>query len=406
MESWIAAAGGPWNVAGFAVTGCCALVGHVVLWTFLVNQVSARDFPSFVTRSAEKGFLLIAAAGPAIVGLGWFESAFGDRSASHVRSIAFSAYAYACALVMLGAAARVATRRWWSTEVRVPTSRRVRAIRRDDGSRPVLGAMTRVLAALPMNEICELEINEKHLRIPGMSAELDGFTIAHLSDLHITGRMDRDFYRRVVHETLALNAESIAVTGDIIDVARHIDWLDLLGGLQAENGVYFVLGNHDKRVGHVEIVRRRLRARGWTSIGGIAAHAAWRGRTVLIAGNEMPWIGPPPSEPLPPGPAALRVALIHSPDQLPWARRLGFQLALAGHTHGGQVRLPGVGAVLTPSRNGTRYACGVFYERPTALHVSRGISALHPVRFGCRPELTRLILRSVPAPDHGSADTR
>lgn len=126
----------------------------------------------------------------------------------------------------------------------------------------------------------------------------------------------------------------------------------------------------------------------------------------MIAGNEMPWIGPPPSEPLPPGPAALRVALIHSPDQLPWARRLGFQLALAGHTHGGQVRLPGVGAVLTPSRNGTRYACGVFYERPTALHVSRGISALHPVRFGCRPELTRLILRSVPAPDHGSADTR
>ena len=67
---------------------------------------------------------------------------------------------------------------------------------------------------------------------------------------------------------------------------------------------------------------------------------------------------------------------------------------LAGHTHGGQVRLPWIGAIVAPSRHGVRYASGTFFEPPTVMHVSRGLSAEKPLRWNCAPELTKLTLRS------------
>ena len=66
---------------------------------------------------------------------------------------------------------------------------------------------------------------------------------------------------------------------------------------------------------------------------------------------------------------------------------------LSGHVHGGQIRLPLIGSLLVPSRYGRRYDCGVFAEGPTLLHVTRGAGGNHPLRFGCRPEAVRLVLR-------------
>jgi uncharacterized protein len=90
----------------------------------------------------------------------------------------------------------------------------------------------------------------------------------------------------------------------------------------------------------------------------------------------------------------LRILLSHSPDQFAWARRWDFDLMLAGHTHGGQIRLPIVGPVVCPSRHGVKYAGGTFYSYPTLMHVSRGISAEAPIRLNCRPELSRLVLQT------------
>jgi predicted MPP superfamily phosphohydrolase len=91
----------------------------------------------------------------------------------------------------------------------------------------------------------------------------------------------------------------------------------------------------------------------------------------------------------------LSLVLSHSPDQFAWAQGAGFKLMLAGHTHGGQGRLPLVGAVLTPCLSGVKYSAGVYYEPPTLLHVTRGISGMMPVRINCPPELTKLVLRAV-----------
>ena len=70
------------------------------------------------------------------------------------------------------------------------------------------------------------------------------------------------------------------------------------------------------------------------------------------------------------------------------------ELVLAGHNHGGQVCLPLIGPVYSPSRFGIRYASGDFQVGSTLMVVSRGLSGRHPMRFLCRPELTRIILQA------------
>jgi predicted MPP superfamily phosphohydrolase len=91
---------------------------------------------------------------------------------------------------------------------------------------------------------------------------------------------------------------------------------------------------------------------------------------------------------------AFRLFLCHTPDHIQWARSQQVDLMLSGHNHGGQVVLPVLGPVYSPSIYGTRYASGVFWEEPTLLYVSRGISGRHPLRWRCPPELTKLVLTS------------
>ena len=91
---------------------------------------------------------------------------------------------------------------------------------------------------------------------------------------------------------------------------------------------------------------------------------------------------------------AFRLLLSHTPDNVSWARHAQVDLMLSGHNHGGQVVLPLFGPVYSPSVYGCKYAAGTYWQPPTLLHVSRGISGRHPLRWRCRPELTRLTLRT------------
>ena len=252
------------------------------------------------------------------------------------------------------------------------------------------------LARLPGNQILDLSVHEKTIEIPGLPDELEGLCIAHLSDLHITGRIGRGFFDRVIAETMRMEPDLIAVTGDILDNADCLDWLpQTLGRLSAPGGVYFLLGNHDFR-NQPDQTRRTLSACGLIDVGNRLHTAEVRGHKVLIAGNEAPWgQGRPPRE-IPANsdhPFALRLALAHGPDQLPWARRLGAELMLAGHTHGGQIRLPLWGALTSPGVRGSRYDAGVFFDEPPIMHVSRGLSCSIPLRLNCPPELSKLVLR-------------
>ena len=83
---------------------------------------------------------------------------------------------------------------------------------------------------------------------------------------------------------------------------------------------------------------------------------------------------------------------MHSPDQIAWARDHDADLVLAGHTHGGQICFPILGAVACPSIHGTRYTDGVYREGTTVLHVNRGLSGRTLLRWLCPPEISLLEL--------------
>jgi predicted MPP superfamily phosphohydrolase len=172
-----------------------------------------------------------------------------------------------------------------------------------------------------------------------------------------------------------------------------------LGRLQARHGKYFILGNHETRLADVAPLRGVLAEAGLTDLGGRCEILAIRGTEILIAGIELPWFGAAPDIACETPHSALRaphfrLLLSHSPDQLPWARSRGFDLMLAGHNHGGQIRLPYLGALITPSWYGFRYAGGLYFESPTLLHVSHGLAGIHPIRLNCPPELALLTLKS------------
>lgn len=140
-------------------------------------------------------------------------------------------------------------------------------------------------------------------------------------------------------------------------------------------------------------MRDALNSVGWRDLSGTTTELERNGKRIVMGGTEQPWMGSHPDF----GggdPDAFRILLSHTPDNLPWAREQNIDLMLSGHNHGGQVVLPMLGPIYSPSRYGVRYAGGVFFEEPTLLYVSRGLSAKHALRWNCPPELTKLVLES------------
>ena len=191
----------------------------------------------------------------------------------------------------------------------------------------------------------------------------------------------------------------MVISGDIIDKRKCFPWLStLLSRLRARHGVYFVLGNHDLRVRNEMGLRDELTRCGLIDLGGRFQVIEIRGCPVLLAGNELPWFVPAADMQHAPDRLGqrrpFRIAVAHSPDQIEWSRRHDFDLMLAGHTHGGQIRFPVIGPVFAPSRYGVKYCAGTFFSEPTLMHVSRGLCGTRPLRFNCAPELAKLVLRS------------
>jgi predicted MPP superfamily phosphohydrolase len=263
------------------------------------------------------------------------------------------------------------------------------------GQSPIGSGETSLFFKLPGNQIFQLAVQKKTLRMPTLPRELDGLTIAHLSDLHMTGKIARAFYDAIVDHTNRLEPDLIVITGDIAENVMCLDWIvPVLSRLKAREGKYFILGNHEMKLPDVGAHRRLMEQAGFTDLGSKVLSIPLRGVEILLAGSEVPWFGTNPT--LTPDSCLLtpvfRLLLSHSPDQLPWAKLNNFDLMLAGHTHGGQIRLPLIGALIAPSKFGCRYAGGLYYEPPTLLHVSRGLCGDHPIRLNCPPELPLLTL--------------
>lgn len=247
----------------------------------------------------------------------------------------------------------------------------------------------------------QLDVDEEEVELARLPSALSGLSILHLSDFHFSTRITREYFDEVVRIANRLQPDVLAVTGDVCDATARIDWVGpIFGELVAPLGKYFVLGNHDKRVKDVSRLRAALTEAGCVDLAAGPRCVEIRGHSVLLAGNELPWF--PLADSLSSAlasnePKQFRILLTHSPDQVAWARRHDFDLVLAGHTHGGQICLPGIGPVICPSWHGIRYAGGTFFIPPTLMHVSRGVSNLFPLRLRCPPEMTKLVLHRAPS---------
>ncbi|HEY7330844.1 MAG TPA: metallophosphoesterase [Gemmataceae bacterium] len=274
----------------------------------------------------------------------------------------------------------------------VVTHSRVVDVEKHLGRRPVGNGLKRLITRLPGNEVFEVELVERTLRLPRLPAAWDGLSILHLSDLHFVGTPGRDYFQFVMDRCADWQPDLVALTGDIADTNDHIRWIvPVLGRLRWRIAALAILGNHDHWLEECYI-RRRLRRLRMLVPSNTWHQIDVRGEPMVVIGHEGPWLKPAPDLTKCPR-EPFRLCLSHTPDNICWAQRAGIDLMLSGHVHGGQVRFPLFGSVLVPSRYGRRYDCGVFDEAPTLLHVSRGLSGDHPVRYLCRPEATLLTLR-------------
>lgn len=384
-----------------------ALFGHAALWVSVVNRLNSLPIHHRVMKALNYGLLLLCAVvGAALAAwAAWTLLARAGLIAGAASGEALppgqiaSVYAAVCCAVGGWAIACWLRRRMTDASrfVRANHTRHVN-VEEATGRKLAASFRARVAARIPANGAFDLRVHTKEVLLPKLPAQLDGLSITHLSDIHMAEHLRREYFDEVIRQARQLAGDIVAVTGDIVDRPWCLDWLDeTLGRLQPPHGAFFILGNHDMRRTDADEVRAKLTQCGLVDLGGGYAVLNVSGAQVLMVGSELPWLKPPPSaDALPVSPRAagvLSILLSHTPDQFAWARRHGFDLMLAGHTHGGQVRLPLVGPVLAPSRYGVKYCGGTYLEPPTLLHVSRGINSMMPLRINCPPEVTKLVLR-------------
>jgi predicted MPP superfamily phosphohydrolase len=375
-----------------------AVLGHVIFWASIVNRLHGLgierrwfDFATFACGAAMGGVPLVIAF------------YFGQQGGANLNTASGPLAAGAWAYIYLAAACLVmsALHRLWLTlhperrgalasnhTSRVEFARHAKYLL-------IAPGIPRLLGSIPGNQILDLHVHEKRILIPRMPAGKT-LRIAHITDLHMSGRVAQDYFVAIVDAVNALDPDLVMLTGDLVERESCLAWLpDTLGKLRAKSGVYYVLGNHDLRIDHRRLLVE-LNGLGLSHVGGTWREAESGDTTVVIAGNELPWFGPAPSPALlPPRDAnglPLRILLAHTPDQFRWAQTHDFDLMLAGHNHGGQVRLPLLGAILAPSLSGVRYASGTFQSGGTVMHVSRGTGGLTPFRWNCPPEIALLVL--------------
>ncbi len=249
-----------------------------------------------------------------------------------------------------------------------------------------------------------LEVTRTTIHLRGLPQGLEGLRIALLTDLHAGEGTSLGLIRRACRLTMREKPDLVALTGDFAadDAESFADVLEAIGCLRAPLGVYAVPGNHDHVVG-IRTWHREVAAHPTiTDLTNMALLRDVRGARLCIAGVDDLSKGTPQLDALPPPEMReTTILLAHDPAQAERARRAYDQvdLVLSGHTHGGQVRLPWLGAIRSPAARDKLYDEGLRRRPWTQVYTSRGVGTVHlPVRFFCRPEIAILTLTGAPRP--------
>jgi predicted MPP superfamily phosphohydrolase len=240
------------------------------------------------------------------------------------------------------------------------------------------------------------------LQIDQWPVELSDLKIAVLSDIHAGGRfINENKLRLIVERTNQLQPDLIIILGDFISGGRDHHAMDpevfapVLKDFRAPLGVYTVLGNHDWWFDGLR-VRRALEANGFKVLENEGAQIEARGSSFWLVGLADLWTRgqrvEQTVEKVPEGQPV--IAITHNPDIFPHLPQR-VPLLLAGHTHGGQVKLPFIGTVVHTSDFGDRYEAGHVFENGHHLFVTTGIgTSIVPVRFRVPPEIVLVTVKS------------
>lgn len=233
------------------------------------------------------------------------------------------------------------------------------------------------------------------VRIKNLHPALENFTMLQMSDLHLYPMTQPSLIKKSVDLANSLHPDLVVLTGDYVwqDLEAIHELAPLLAGLDAKQGVFSTLGNHDywldagviteamEKAGLPVLVNQGIsiqQGRGSFFLAGL--DDGWSGRPDLNATLERMKNGEPV------------VLLCHEPDLADRYTHDGrVSLQLSGHTHGGQIRVPGLGAMILPYL-GRKYDLGLYKVGDMLLYTNRGIGVIsEPVRYNCPPEITQFV---------------
>jgi predicted MPP superfamily phosphohydrolase len=243
------------------------------------------------------------------------------------------------------------------------------------------------------------DIKEVDIPLPGLPADLDGFRIVQITDIHVSPTIKRPFVAGVVRRVNTLDADVVAITGDLVDgsVQRLSGDVEPLADVRARFGRYFVTGNHEYYSG-VDRWTEKVKSLGFDVL--INEHRLLtlaEGRILLAGvtdyreGARKPGHRSDPAGALAGAPAAdVKILLAHQPKSVFAASKAGFDLQISGHTHGGQF-FPW--NMLVPLAQ--PFVAGLHRQGDTQIYVSRGTGYWGPpLRLGSPSEITLIRLRS------------
>jgi hypothetical protein len=242
-----------------------------------------------------------------------------------------------------------------------------------------------------------VDVTRTVLFVSGLPESLDGLRVGFMTDLHRSTTVSHELIESAARLLMTERPDLIVLGGDYVTWGgdyrstgdRHFvePAADAVRGLSAPHGVFGVLGNHDDD----RDMPAAMAARGVEILKDARTRVTIRGEPLDLIGIRYWTTRQRDIASVARGAAKASILLAHNPSRLKEAAALALPLMLSGHTHGGQIVLPGLGAVA--ARNFPIIA-GQGGRGPTTAFVSRGIGTVYvPVRVNCSPEVAVLTLK-------------
>lgn len=241
-----------------------------------------------------------------------------------------------------------------------------------------------------------LKLSHIAIELPAGIRPTRDVKILHLSDLHPQGKV---YERKIIQWAHEENPDLIVLTGDFVEAPEMVDHvLDFVAKLPNVK-TYAVLGNweHWAKI-NLKDYKRRLEERSVRLLINDAETVTVAGQSFVIAGvdDSGTWYDDLPKT-LKKSPPGYRILLSHSPGIMKKPGAQEFSLVLAGHCHGGQVRMPFYGPIWLPRGCSKEVYYGLYQYEKTMLYVTAGVgTSIFPMRFLSRPEVAVIVLTPQP----------